>query len=70
MTGFQILFQRTFVKNAPQKEQAVAPSENGLLQLLGYIITNKLAVNSTMDTSLKNKIFVDVFLVENMSMLL
>ena len=44
--------------------------KNGLLQLLGYIITNKLAVNSTMDTSLKNKIFVDVFLVENMSMLL
>ena len=47
-----------FVQNAPRKELAIAP------------FTHKLAVSSTMDTSLKNKIFVDVFLIEDMSMLL
>ena len=38
--------------------------------LLGKIITNKLAVSSTTETSVKNKIFVYLFLIEDVSMLL
>ena len=34
-------------------------------QLLGKIITNKLAVSCTADTFLKNQIFVDVFETED-----
>ena len=38
---------------------------NSNQQLLGKIISNKLAVSSTMDTLLKSQIFVDIFEIEN-----
>ena len=34
-------------------------------QLLSKSITNKLAIDNTMDTQLKNQIFIDVFLIED-----
>ena len=54
-----------FVRNAPRKELAIAPVKKCFA-----FTNNKLAVSSTTVTSLKNRIFVDVFLIEDMSMLL
>ena len=54
-----------FVQNAPRKEPAIAPVKKCFA-----FTTNKLAVSSTTETSLENRIFVDVFLIEDMSMLL
>ena len=51
-----------FVQDASRKELAIA-----LVKKCFAFITNKLAVSSTTDTSLKNKMFV-VFLIEDMSM--
>ena len=54
-----------FVQNAPRKELAIAPVK----KCFGFT-NNILAVSSTTVTSLKNRIFVDVFLIEDVSMLL
>ena len=53
-----------FIQNVPRKELAIVAVKKYFA-----FITNKLAVSSTTDISLKNKIFVDVFLIEDMSML-
>ena len=53
-----------FVQNAPRKELAIAPVKKCFA-----FTTNKLAVSSTTETSLENRIFA-VFLIEDMSMLL
>ena len=60
------LFER-FVQNTPQKDLAIARLKSFLL---GTIATNKLAVSSTTETSFKNKILVDVLLIEDTIMLL
>ena len=60
------LFER-FVQNTPQKDLAIGALKSFLL---GTIATNKLAVSSTTDTSFKNKILVDVLLIEDTIMLL
>ena len=60
------LFER-FVQNTPQKDLAIGALKSFLL---GTIATNKLAVSSTTETSVKNKIFVYLFLIEDVSMLL
>ena len=64
MTGFQIRLWSVFY-NVPRKELAIAPVKKCFA-----FTTNKLAVSSTTETSLENRIFVDVFLIEDMSMLL
>ena len=56
-----------FVQNTPQKDLAIGALKSFLL---GTIATNKLAVSSTTDTSFKNKILVDVLLIEDTIMLL
>ena len=55
-----------FVQNAPRKELAIATVK----KCFAWQNYHKLAVSSTTDTSLKNKISVDGFLIEAMSMLL
>ena len=52
-----------FVQDASRKELAIALVK----KCFAFITNNKLAVSSTTDTSLKNKMFV-VFLIEDMSM--
>ena len=54
-----------FVQDASRQELAIVPVVESLKTILDKSITNKLTVNSTTGTLLKNQIFVDVFLVED-----
>ena len=67
MTGFRIRLWSVLYRMPHERNQPLLPLKS---VLLGKIVTSKLAVSSTTDTSLKNKIFVEVFLPEGMSMML
>ena len=67
MTGFQIHVWSVLYRILHKRNQPLLPLKS---VLLGKIVTNELAVNSTTATSFKNKILVDVFLMEDRSMLL
>lgn len=54
-----------FVKDASGKELVIASVVRVYQQLFGKSITIKLAVKSTLNTLLKNQIFVDVFEIKN-----
>ena len=54
-----------FIQNAPRKELAIASVKKCFA-----FTTDKLAVSSTTETSLENRIFDDAYLIEDMSMLL